>query len=217
MAEVDEDGQPLNLLFNAKRRIDRDINEMLGLIKGVIADGCVNELEVLAVRKWMDTHPDVSACWPGDAIWERLARIFSDGRVSEEEQQDFAALLQATVGESATTEMNRATRLPLDDPAPQLIFRGMTYLFTGRFVYGTRITCEYAVMRLGALCADRVSHKINYVVIGEIGSRDWAHTAMGRKIEDVVHLRERGVPIHVVAEQHWVNSIRSSSQPVTIG
>ena len=51
MTQIDDDAQPVNHLYNQRRRIDRDINEMLGLIKGLIADGCVNELEVLAARK----------------------------------------------------------------------------------------------------------------------------------------------------------------------
>jgi hypothetical protein len=42
---LDSDGQPLNLGFNHARRTERNLCELLGLAKGLLADGVVTETE----------------------------------------------------------------------------------------------------------------------------------------------------------------------------
>src|SRR5690349_655043 len=42
---IDPHSQSLNTAFNRARRAERDLSEMLGLAKGMLADGIVNEFE----------------------------------------------------------------------------------------------------------------------------------------------------------------------------
>lgn len=209
MSAIDQDGQPVDLGWNAQRRIDRAIHEMLGLMKGVLADGSVSEADAHTMNDWISANPDVVQTWPGDVLARRLSRIFSDGVISQEEREDIKELLVATVGtaRSSDHDVNTATSLPLDVPPPNLSFPGVTYLFTGKFVYGTRAECETATVRLGGQCGCRVSRKISVLVIGRLGSRDWIHTSWGRKIESVVTLREAGCKISIVGEEHWVKFV----------
>jgi hypothetical protein len=44
--------------INARRRADRCINEILGLIKGMLADGVVTDNEVHAFETWFSANPD---------------------------------------------------------------------------------------------------------------------------------------------------------------
>lgn len=55
--------------------------------------------------------------------------------------------------------------------------------------------------RGGAIAS--VSKKLDYLVIGEIGSRDWIHSTHGRKIEKAVELRNGGARLAIVSERHW--------------
>jgi hypothetical protein len=48
-----------------------------------------------------------------------------------------------------------------------------------------------------------ISRGLDYLVIGEIGSRDWIHSTHGRKIEKAIDYSGRGCHIAIVAEQHW--------------
>ena len=43
----------------------------------------------------------------------------------------------------------------------------------------------------------------DYLLIGLFASRDWANTSFGRKIEKAVALRESGIPIAIISEEHW--------------
>lgn len=206
---LDDQRQPLNLALNAARRRDRDISEMIGLVKGVLADGVVTAAEAMLLRDWAAAHPETVATFPGDRLLARLERIFADGVVNQEEQEDLADLLRQMVGGTAgiIAGEDAATTLPLTLPQPPLIFDGRTFVFTGKFAFGPRSVCESAVASLGAKCGSAVTRDIHYLVIGTFGSRDWIHTSHGRKIEQAVGLRSRGHPVAILSEDHWAAAI----------
>jgi NAD-dependent DNA ligase len=209
---LDDDGQPLNRAHNQRRRADRAVNEMLGLVRGVIADGRVSNEEIEAVRQWLVQNAEVAHVWPINVLAERIARIFSDGVVDELERSELLQLFQQTTGggPSVPTEAPRVpdpevrpSRLPLCTPAPELTFAGKVYVMTGAFVYGTRHACEEAVVCRGAQVRSSVTKQTHVLVIGAIGSTDWIHSSYGRKIEKAVEYRSSGVPLNIVSEEHW--------------
>jgi NAD-dependent DNA ligase len=151
--------------------------------------------------------------WPVNVLAERLERIIADGLVEDEERDDLLLLLQRATGESegSAEPMTRATRLPVDIPAPDLIFEEHVYVFTGKFVTGKRAFCEEAVERLGGWCDSRITRETDYLVIGTLASEAWVHTTHGRKIEAAVEMKAQGHPIGIVAEEHWATALRARS------
>src|SRR5688572_16694798 len=95
---LDAHGQPENHRFNAARRADRTIHEMLGLVKGLIVDGEVTEGEAQFLEHWIKANPESIATWPGDVLSARLTRVFTDGTVTEDERDDLLYFLQKMVG-----------------------------------------------------------------------------------------------------------------------
>ena len=62
--------------------------------------------------------------------------------------------------------------------------------------------------RNGVECVqENITKRTSFLVIGTFGSRDWVHTAFGRKIEKAVSYREAGVPLRIVAEDHWPSTL----------
>ena len=200
---LDSDAQPTPA-FNASRRIDRGIHEMLGLCRGVLADGVVSTEEALLLMNWMESNPDLTQQWPASALAERLDRVFADAVVEPDEQEDLAELLREISGviEGGEQAIGQSATLPLDRPPPALQFGGWEYVFTGRFASGTRRWCQQAVERLGAACASDITLRTNVLVVGTYGSRDWAHSSYGRKIEKAVEYR-RKTDIVIIDEAHW--------------
>lgn len=206
---LDREGQPTRA-FNASRRIDRGIHEMLGLCRGVLADGVVSTEEALLLANWLQENQDAAGQWPAIVIVERLDRIFADGIVEPDEREDLTELLREITGtpEEGEQAVGRSTTLPLTRPAPALEFDGWEYVFTGRFASGTRGWCQQAVERMGATTTSNVTLNTNVLVIGTYGSRDWAHSSYGRKIQKAVQYQERGNPIAIVDESHWVTFLK---------
>jgi NAD-dependent DNA ligase len=206
---TDPHGQPLNIRFNRARRAERDLCEMLGMVKGVLADGVVNPAEAAALKDWAMRHPDATEQWPVNILKERLDAIFADGKVSKEEQRDLAELLEAVVGGKAgiIAGKDAATDLPVDRPPPKFVWTDSVFVFTGKFAFGPRIACERAVVKLKGACERSVTKETDYLIIGTFGSRDWVHTSFGRKIQKAVEYREAGTPLAIAAEDHWVSAL----------
>jgi NAD-dependent DNA ligase len=100
-----------------------------------------------------------------------------------------------------------ATDLPLDRPPPVIQWPESVFVFTGKFAFGPRRDCERQVQNLGGVCEPNITQRTNYVVIGTFGSRDWVHTAFGRKIEKALGYRESGIQLAILAEDHWAGSL----------
>ena len=206
---LDPHGQTLAVSFNRARRAERDLCELLGLARGLLADGTVTETEAALLRDWVARHSDAVDHWAVRTIRDRLMTHFEDGVIDDAERADLKTLLDRLVsGElSAVSDTDAATTLPLDQPPPAMEWLDMTYVFTGRFAFGPRRDCERQVQKRGGICESNVTRRTSFLVIGTFGSRDWVHSAFGRKIEKAVSYREAGAALHIVAEDHWVNAL----------
>lgn len=200
---------PVNRAVNARARSERDISELLGLAKGVLADGVVNVREAEYLRDWAGNHPDAIVKWPVSIIYSRLQTIFSDGRVDDEERQDLQELLGLLVGgpESVALHYDAPTPLPLDDPWPLICWHDELYVFTGKFAYGTRAHCTMEVTSRGGTVEDNVTRRTTFLVVGTFSSADWVTTSYGRKIQKAAELRDSGFPIRIVSEDHWAAAL----------
>lgn len=203
-ARADPHGQAPAPAIRAAAVQDRQIDELIGLIKGVLADGSVATGEARFLLDWMTTNTHARAVWPASALYPRLLRALSDDRLDADEEGELLALLANTVGGNAPErgEASMSTALPITRPEPTVVFEGRAFAFTGKFFAGTRDWCEGQVTARGGAIVG-ISKKLDFLVIGEIGSRDWVHSTHGRKIEKAVELRHGGAHIAIVSEKHW--------------
>ncbi len=205
-AELDDHGQPYEDRFNRARRAEREISELLGLCKGLLADGHLSDEEIGLLQGWMQRHPDGGEDWIVQQVSRRVRKVLEDGVVSDEERVDLSELLHSFVGGTAELILGddpRSTDLPLDVPAPTLQWQDAVFVFTGKFAFGTRKDCERASQALGAAIESTVTQRTHYLVIGTFGSRDWVHTSYGRKIQKAAGYRAKGIPLVIVCEDHW--------------
>ena len=212
---LDAHGQPLNTAFNQARRTERDISEMLGLAKGILSDGVVNDEEARYLRDWGKNHLDALDRWPVNLIFSRLTQVFSDGHIDEAERLELQELLASLVGGAASILLGYegATALPLDRPAPLICWGpNEVFVFTGKFAFGTRAHCEREVLSRGSFCEGNVTRRTSFLVVGTFGSEDWRQTSYGRKIERAVHLRDSGFALRIVGEDHWANALALAAE-----
>jgi hypothetical protein len=214
VTRLDEDGQPENRFFNRERSLDRDISELLGLAKGLLADGDISPSEVGMVANWVSEHPDTVAEWPVSILFDRLERIFADGRIDNPEREDLAELLSSLVGGTTGTVLGQdgSSTLPLDAPPPAIRWDGAVFVVTGRLAFGPRALCKKQIEKLGGLCHDRITLKTNYLIVGTFASRDWIQGSYGRKIEEAVELRKQGHAIAIIGEDHWAASLMAAAE-----
>lgn len=212
----DEHGQPQNRLYRAQAVQARQVDELIGIIRGVLADGVICQQEVEYLLAWMHANKKAVNEWPANALYARIVSALGDGHMDAEEESEIMALLLKTVGgisvpKPQSGDASYSTALPLDDPLPVIQPAGKTFCFTGKFIGGTRRWCEDVVKERGGLVLAHITQELNFLVIGDIGSRDWLHSTHGLKIEKAVEYRQRGVLLGIVNEKHWYEQMTRSS------
>ena len=191
--------------FNRKSIDDRQIDTLIGLSKGLTADGRVDQAEADALLTWLIQSRQCSDSPIIVNLLEKVDAYLSDGVLDSDEASDLLATLRKISGDkSEIGELAKPSTLPLDDPLPEVKFEGQTFLFTGTFAYGTRKQCKEALESLGGLNSSGVNKKLNYLILGSYVTDSWAHESFGRKIEKAMVYRDQGVPIRIVPEYHWI-------------
>lgn len=187
---------------------DRQVSELVGVARGLIADGHLNDAEIEFLHKWLVGNDAAQSNPVLGILFDRIREIYADGYVDEDERSNLTDVLhQFAANDFELGELLTPTALPITDPAPNLDFDGRRFCFTGTFAYGRRAACEAIVAQYGAICAPNLTRQTDYLIIGQYATAAWKQSSFGRKIEHAVELRASGIPIAIIAEHHWRNYI----------
>lgn len=208
---TNNDGQPINRAFSSARVTDRKIDELIGVCKGILANGAVDQAESEFLLAWLEQNKSVSNQWPANVLYHRVREMLEDNILDEAEEKELLeTLLDVTGGAilgGGTNSEPGSTLLPLCSPPPEVVIEDSTFCFTGKFASGARSQMEGAAKENGALIASKPTRNTDYLVIGSIGSSDWLHSTHGRKIERAVELRDEGQKIQIISEEHWLGCV----------
>ncbi len=210
-------GQPrvrtVRLCGNSARIEDRDMDELIGICKGVLADRKVVLQEAEFLKQWLDANWHVATIWPANTLYQRIEEMLVDDILDQEEQKELFELLhQFTGGDIPKQAASMTTKLPFDEPQPQLTFKDRLYCFTGNLAYGSRKQCASEVTSRGGTVKNSITQETNYLVVGAFGNIEWIHSTHGRKIEKAIDMRKSGYySIAIISEQHWTDSLWTDS------
>ncbi len=205
-----ETGQPIVTAICSARIAERNIDELIGLCKGIIADGSIVHSEAQFLLQWMEMNQNAAHQWPANVLYSRISEYLSDGILDDSEKEElFALLKQITGGEKvADTVQSMTTTLPLDTPPPIIQFEDRIFCLTGTFTIGSRDKVTKLIESKGGKCVKAPTMKTDYLIIGIVGSRDWIHSTHGRKIETAMEWRDsEQAPIQIISEEHWIKFI----------
>lgn len=194
----------LRNMLGSDRLNTRQIDELIGIARGLTADGQLNQPEIEFLQSWLAMNCAISDQPVINILYQRINGILADGIADAEETAELLETLRRFTGDKMELgEMAKASDLPVCNPAPPLSFSGMRYCFTGTFNFGQRKHCESAVLGRGANVGS-LTQKTDVLVIGAYATESWKHSSFGNKILQACEWRERGVPIIIVTEAHWV-------------
>jgi NAD-dependent DNA ligase len=193
--------------FGRQRIASRQIDELTGLARGLCADGILNQAEVEFLQKWLAANLGITGNPVIASLYSRVAEVLEDTVADAAELEDlFQALEDFSGNDIELGETLKSSTLPLCHPAPTLEFVDRTFCFTGTFNYGRRTKCEQAVIDRGGTCAS-LTRRTQVLVIGVYATESWKHSAFGHKIIKACEMRDAGVPIAIVSEEHWVRHL----------
>ena len=180
-----------------------------GYVHGILADGIINDHEISGLSNLL-SQSEVNT--PGRdllvAAVKKWQQTEGDNRPADHRNEDLMGTLQKYAGtDLASGELMRTNELPLDDPPPEVDPRG-NFVFTGTFACGSKAMCRELTEKNGGTFLTALSNRVDYLVLGTYVTPSWKHTSHGLKIADAVRKRdEKGIPIKIVSEQHWLASL----------
>jgi len=94
----DQQGGTLTERLIQARLNSIDISELMGVCKGVLADGKVNVKEATFIVHWLEDYSDVLELWPADILHRTLGKLLEDGALSAAEECELIDLLTEITG-----------------------------------------------------------------------------------------------------------------------
>ena len=205
------DGAAPSPAINRERRRDRATDELIGLCKGMLADGHLQDVEAKFLVDWLHAHSEFSAEYPFNTLVDKIEHALLHGVLDHEEEKDIVDVMLRLSGNPqasiAAASSPASTSLPLDTPPPPILFDTRLFVVTGVFHFGSRRHVMEAIESRGGSIAIAVSKKVNFLVVGNLGSEDWMHSSFGRKIERAVELKRECQTLAIINEDHWARAL----------
>lgn len=190
--------------------VTRAIQELHGVLHGVLADGVVNEKELRGIQDWVGAHEYLKGVYPYDEIESVVVGILKDGVVTEQESARAKAFFKCYANLQLNTRINEG-ELTAEDlsiagicaTCPEIEIGGRLFCFTGISAKGKREVFRTAVTKHGGQFTDSVVQDLNYLIIGAEGNPCWAFACYGRKVEKAMQMRKSGHPVALVHESDF--------------
>ncbi|MCG8313415.1 MAG: hypothetical protein MI976_09375 [Pseudomonadales bacterium] len=187
-------------------RVAASLQEMHGVLAGILLDGEVKEEEVFGLRKWLDRNRHLRSIWPYDEVDSLLESVLEDGEVSEEEvyllQNFFSSFLGVTSDENVSDADDDVpfSLTGICAAGPDIEFHNKQFCLTGEFSEIDHFKVISRLREQHAILVDEPDANTHYLVVGAGGNPCWAYACYGRKIEAAIELRKQGVPLMIIHE-----------------
>lgn len=76
-----------------------DHPELIGLCRGVIADGTVNLAEAEYIQQWLGERSNLLDTCPASDLYKLLSKVLEDDILSAGEEQELSTMLEEIVGD----------------------------------------------------------------------------------------------------------------------
>lgn len=188
--------------------VARSCGALLGIVQGVLADGVINDTELLFLQDWLNNNENLAAQWPGNALVVALRQVLEDGRIDPSERAYMADMLQALVG-GRLDELASSTHVSelAIDRVDAVEFAGRLFCLTGDFCLGSRAQCEEFIRKRGGDVKTSVTKGLDYLVVGGMGSEEWKHGSFGTKILKAQQYKAAGARISIVHEDAFAAAL----------
>jgi hypothetical protein len=125
------------------RIASRQIDELIGIARGLVADSAINHAEVEFLRDWLSSNLHISDQPVVGILYQRVTGMLADGVVNDDEKKELLDTLNAfSSRNSGTGEMLKSTSLPLGAPPPTFCFGEFDTVSPGHSTSGSERTAR---------------------------------------------------------------------------
>lgn len=191
------------------RELTKSMQTLLGICTGISSDNQINDQEIHFLVTWLSQYEDVAKLWPAEIIAQRVKKILSDGKITQDEREHLLDTIKQITGNyfHQTGSVEPET-IGFQFDKPIIDFKKAIICLTGEFITGTRNRCLAIIENTGCKISDSVTKKVTHLIVGHNTSPSWKYESFGLKIQKAIELRNNGHPIFIISEQHWIDCIK---------
>jgi hypothetical protein len=196
--------------------ITSSIQELEGILHGILADNELTEVEINQLAIWMEDREFLKGTYPFDEIDSLLVSARQDGVISDDEKNMLRAFFANFIDTRISYNINDFEIKALQSKysvsgicavCPEIMFENKTFSFTGTSSRAKRKEIADIIVSKGSFFNEGVTKKTDYLIVGGEGNPCWAFSCYGRKVEKAVQLRKEGVQIVIVHENDFWDEI----------
>ena len=186
-------------------RVTASLQEMNGVLAGVLLDGELKEDEVYGLKAWLDKNTHLRRVWPYDEVDSLVNSIIASQQVTSDELDILRDFLSTFLGIDVDDETSdQADDVPYSLTGicakdPDLSFNDKVFSLAGKF-NRDRVSIVAQIEAKGGRFSPDVNADVDVLVVGADGNPCWAYACYGRKIEQAINLRKQGGTLVIAHE-----------------
>lgn len=158
-----------------------------GILDGIVCNQKVNQKEIDSLNIWLKQNDYLKDVYPYDKVLLEVSKVLEDGVLTTEESNYILSIFNEIVHPDFNNDEN-------------IDFDRKTFCLTGEFKTATKQKISKKLQDLGAIEKTGVSSKLNYLIIGGVGSDSWKFGKIGGKQAKAQELNEKGANIKIIDE-----------------
>lgn len=166
---------------------------LMGIIEGISCDNELNIEEMNALKNWMIQNDFLKGNYPFDKIFRKLNEILDDNILTEEESKQMMRIFKDFLNPSDNRDLYSNDEID---------FNGKNVCLTGNFTHGSKNDIGKIIENKGGVIQPNVTSKLDILVVGGEGSKDWSYGSFGEKVKKVMELNEKGKNIQIISEKN---------------
>ena len=158
-----------------------------GILDGIVCNQKVNQKEIENLNIWLRQNDYLKDVYPYDKVLLEVNKVLEDGILTEEESNYIFDIFNEIVNPDFSDDEN-------------IDFNGKTFCLTGEFKCATKQEISKKLQELGGTEKKGVSSKLDYLIVGGVGSDAWKFGKIGGKQAKAQELNEKGANIKIIDE-----------------
>ena len=199
--------------------ISSDVQNLYGLLYGIIADNKVELLEIKRLNAWLIKNEHLRGIYPYDELCRLITYVLEDGQLTPDECNLLKLFFSEFVDTNNSINLDENELQALKKSIkisgicavqPKISFEGKLFAFTGISAKVNRAELIALIDSRGGTYKDNVVKETAYLIVGSRSCPDWAFSCYGRKVEQAVKLRKAGSNILIIHENDFWEQAQSS-------
>jgi NAD-dependent DNA ligase len=185
---------------NYERIVDKNVDECIGICKGILSDDEFNENEKKFLIDWIRKHE----IHKKNSMIKILYDELNNSTYTLDDLKEVLIRFTGGVLTPSDEIKSMSSLLPIEKDLQSIDFENKTFCLTGSFssAFGNRKAIENIIKDKGGIIKDAVAQSLDYLVIGELGNNDWLHSNYGRKIQTALENKnKRYCETKIISEQ----------------